>query len=285
MTYRPSPRPTFDRPTHIPYAQVTRHLWGDETSGTVDDWIYISSDKIHQLVFGLPPSGAFRHSEDYRTVFGADEVLYVLDGTFVCANPETGEVHVANAGEAVFFRKDTWHHGFNFSQRPLRVLEFYAPPPSKGTSGAYARTRRYLDQSRYERDDLLGRIPMDGVSAAAGNTMRVMRDGDLIWRLEGKRQSALVGLYAATEHLTVGKTTLMPGQQSDIEVHDGDEGLYVLAGTLNVLAPEAEGQKWFELHAQDGFYLPEGAPHQYQNLGAEPVQFLFGVAPAYRAGA
>lgn len=284
MSYSPSPRPSFDRATAIPYAQVTRHLWGDTGSGAVDDWIYVSSGSIHQLVFGLPPGGAFRHSREYRTIFGADEVLYVLEGLFVCANPETGEVHVAHPGEAIFFRKDTWHHGFSHGQTPLRVLEFYAPPPAKGTSGAYARTKPYLETSRYTRDELLGRLPMESAAAAAGNTMKVLRDADLVWRLEGAEQGALVGLYAATEQLTVGKMRLLPGQNAALEKHGGDEGLYVLSGTLNVLVPEAEGQKWFELHPKDGFFVPEGVAHQYRNMSGEPVEFLFGIAPNYLAG-
>ncbi len=284
MTYRPSPRPTFDRATAIPYAAVTRHLWGDEKSGAVDDWIYVSSDKIHELVFGLPPGGAFRHSPEYRTVFGADEVLYVLDGAFACANPETGEVHVAYPGEAVFFRKDTWHHGFNHGDTPLKVLEFYAPPPSKGTSGAYARTRPYLETSRYGQDEAFGRLPMEVDAIRSRHTMKVLRDADLLWRLEGEDQGALVGLYAATDQLTVGRMRLLPGRSAALERHGGDEGLYVLCGTLNVLVPEAEGQKWFELHPKDGFFVPEGVAHQYRNMSAEPVEFLFGVAPAYRAG-
>ena len=32
------------------------------------------------LVFGLPPGGAFRHSEEFRTIFAADELLHVLRG-------------------------------------------------------------------------------------------------------------------------------------------------------------------------------------------------------------
>jgi quercetin dioxygenase-like cupin family protein len=284
MAYKPSPRPTFDRPTHIPYAQVTRHLWGDEASGMVDDWIYVSSDKIHQLVFGLAPGQAFRHSPEFRTVFGADEVLYVLAGRFGCANPETGEVQVAEPGEAIFFRRDTWHHGFSLGTEPLRVLEFFAPPPSTGTSGAYARTRPYVEQPAYTQDQWLGRLPMESAAAAAGRSMRVLRDADLHWRLEGRAQTALVGLYCATEHLTVGRLRLLPGQRSDIVVRGGDEGLYLLSGQLNVLAPEAEGQRWFELHPRDGFYLPQGAPRQYQNLTAEPVELLFGVAPRYLPG-
>jgi quercetin dioxygenase-like cupin family protein len=283
MSYAPSPRPTFDRPTHISYSTVTRHLWGDEASGRVDDWIYVSSSKIHQLLFGLPPGGSFRHSPDFRTVFGADEVLIVLSGIYVSANPETGEVHVAKPGEAIFFRKDTWHHGFNASAEPLRVLEYFAPPPSTGTSGAYARTRPYVEQPRYVRNDWLGRLPMEQRQAETSATMRVLREADLHWRMESPKHPALVGLYAATEHLTAGKMILLPGQSSSMERHGGDEGLYLLKGTLNVLTPEAEGQTWFELHPRDGFFLPEGAPHQYQNLSAEPVEFYFGIAPTYLA--
>lgn len=284
MSYRPSPRPSFDRATAIPRAAVTRHLWGDRASGEVDDWIYVSSQKVHQLVFGLAPGAAFRHSPEYRTIFGADEVLYVLEGLFGCANPETGEVHVAKPGEAVFFRADTWHHGFSLSGERLRVLEFYAPPPAKGTSGAYARTKPYLERSSYGRDALLGRLaPSTG--AQPGDTMRVLRDSDLCYRLEGDAQGLLVGLFASTDQLTVGKARLLPGGAGGMERHAGDEGLYVLSGELNVLVPDAEGQKWFELHAGDGFFAPEGTVHQYRNMSAAPVEFLFGVAPAYSAPA
>ena len=129
----PSPRPTFDKPTAIPFEQVTRHLWGDEASGQVLDWIYVSSGKIHQLVFGLAVGGRFRHSDAHRTIFAADEIYYVLSGTLGLANPETGEVQRVCAGEAAFFRRDTWHHGFNCGTDALRVLEFFAPPPSTGS--------------------------------------------------------------------------------------------------------------------------------------------------------
>jgi mannose-6-phosphate isomerase-like protein (cupin superfamily) len=281
MGYAPSPRPTFEGATHIPYSQVTRHLWGDDTSGKVDDWIYVSSDKVHQLVFGLPPGHAFRHSDAYRTVFGADEVLYVLSGSFICANPETGEVQRAEKGEAVFFRRDTWHHGFSVGMEPLRVLEFFAPPPSTGSSGAYARTRPYIQTSRYAQDQWLGKWPMERAAFQKTNTMRVVRDRDLMWRLEGGNQAAIVGLYAATEHLTVGKLQLLPGQSTDTFVHGGDKSLYLLSGCLNVLAPENAGQKWFEVHPRDGFYLPMGMPHQLHNMSSEPLELLFGVAPAY----
>lgn len=281
MSYSASPRPTFDGPAHIPYEAATRHLWGDREAGEVADWIYVSSDKIHQLLFGLPVGGSFRHSDAYRTIFAADEVLYVLSGTMVIANPETGEVHRVLPGEAVFFRRDTWHHAFSLGPEPLRVLELFAPPPSQGTSGSYARTKPYLDTSTYHQVELRGRWPMARAEARRAFTIQVLRDSDLLWELEGEDQHILVGLLASTEHLTVGKITLLPGQHSDLQTHGGDESLYVLEGTLNIRTPENNGQRWFELKPGDGFYLPEGTPHQYYNVSDRPAQIIFGVAPGY----
>ena len=281
MSYSASPRPTFDGPSHIPYETVTRHLWGDEESGEVADWIYVSSAKIHQLVFGLAPGGAFRHSDAYRTIFAADEVLYVLSGVMALSNPETGEVHRVKPGEAAFFRRDTWHHAFNFSPEPLRVIEFFAPPPSQGTSGSYAQTKPNLGAPKYSQDQWLGRWPQAQAEAAAKYTIRVLRDADLLWRLEGTDQQLLVGILAATEHLTVGRMELLAGQRSDVELHGGDESLYLLEGALNVRVPENDGPRWFELSPGDGFFVPEGTPHQYYNMSGAQASFLCGIAPRY----
>ncbi len=281
MSYSASPRPTFDGPTHIPYETVTRHLWGDEESGEVADWIYVSSSKIHQLVFGLAPGGAFRHSDNYRTIFAADEVLYVLSGVMALSNPETGEVHRLQPGEAAFFRRDTWHHAFNFSPEPLRVIEFFAPPPSQGTSGSYAQTKPNLTAPKYSQDQWLDRWPQAQAEAEASYTIQVVREGNLQWRLEGAEQQLLVGILASTEHLTVGKMLLLAGQRSDVELHGGDESLYLLEGALNVRVPENEGPRWFELRPGDGFFIPEGTPHQYYNMSDAQVSFLCGIAPRY----
>jgi quercetin dioxygenase-like cupin family protein len=281
MGYTSSPRPTFSGPTHIPYETVTRHLWGDEASGEVADWIYVSSDKIHQLVFGLPPGGAFRHSDDFRTIFAADEVLYVLSGLMVLSNPETGEVHRLLPGEAAFFRRDTWHHAFNHSTEPLRVLEIFAPPPAQGTSGAYARTKPNLTIAKYIQEEWLGSWPMALAEARRKFTIQVLGEQDVLWGLEGQTQQVLVGLLASTEHLTVAKIQLLPGQKSDLQLHQGDESLYLLEGHLNVRVPENDGQRWFELKPGDGFYIPQNVPHQYYNMAGQPVKFIFGVAPNF----
>ncbi|MBI3958921.1 MAG: cupin domain-containing protein [Chloroflexi bacterium] len=278
MGYSPSPRPTFSEPTHRPYAAVTRHLWGDPEAGEVADWIYVSSERIHHIVFGLAPGGWFRHSDSFRTIFAADELLYVVSGEMLLANPQSGEVHRVCTGEAAFLRRDTWHHAFNQSSELLRVAEFFAPPPSQGTSGVYAQTKPNLTVSRYGQDEALGRWPMERAAIEAGQTIRILRDEDLLCRREG---NALVGLYASTEHLTAGRIHLQPGQRSDVQVHGGDESLLLLEGTLNIHCPEKAGQQWFELTPQDGFYIPKGAPHQYYNMTGQPVTALFGVAPKY----
>ena len=89
MAYKPSPRPTYDEPTALRHDAVARHLWGDPEAGQVADWIYVSSAQIHQIVWGLEPRGAFRHSAEFRTIFGADVIYYVLSGTMVIATVDS----------------------------------------------------------------------------------------------------------------------------------------------------------------------------------------------------
>ena len=55
--YRPSPRPSFGGATVIARSQAVRHVWGDSESGEVLDRIYVSNDKIHQLLFEIPAQG------------------------------------------------------------------------------------------------------------------------------------------------------------------------------------------------------------------------------------
>lgn len=270
-----SPRPTFTGPTAIPQAEAVRFLWGDGESGEVADWIYASSDKIHMLVYGLPPGGACLHSDAHRTVFGADVTYTVLEGTLVLANPEIGEVRVAQAGETILFRRDTWHHIAAHDTRKLRVLEFFAPPPSTGTSRKYAQQQPYLEQWRHSDDSLLGTWPMPPREP----TLHHRRESDVLWRLDGE---ALTGIIVSTENLTVGSTSLMPGKRSAVEAHGGDECVFVTEGTLNVRTFDAPGTGWIELHPGDGFFCPEGISHQYFNVGDQPAKAIFGVAPRWR---
>lgn len=265
-SYSPSPRPTFDVPTLIRYADVTRHLWGDDEAGVVADWIYASSQEIHALVFGLPAGGRFEHSAEFRTIFGADELLYVLDGTMVIANPQTGEVERIAAGGMVSFGAGTWHHAYAHGGEPLRVLELFAPPPATGTSGAYARTQPYLERSdwRYWRDP-------DAV-----RTLRVVRDSDVVWERD---LGVLVGVVLDTPQLRVGVLELNPGDASAVDVHTGAEVAYCLDGRMHVRAIHSGERYVFEVEPHDAVYLPPGAEHEYASYEARPARALLGVAP------
>ena len=286
MTRRSSPRPDFDRPMAIRYDEATMHLWGDTDAGYVGDRIYVSSDRIHLLEFSLPPRTRFTHSDSNRTVFAADEVLHVVEGEMLLVNPETGEAEVARTGESIFFRRDTWHHAINRSpDRPLRIMEFFAPPPATGASSTYARTRPYLDRWRYADDRWLGRWPMARAERERGRCFHLAGKRDLLWRVDDPADDLLVGLIAGTEHLTVGRGVLLPGQKSLVRSHGGDLVMVVLAGAIGVFLPDqTEPPSWFELGVGDAFYSPTGCRYQYLAHGAEPAEILFGVAPTYLPG-
>ncbi len=275
-SYRPSPRPTFDRPTLITRESATRHIWGDPEAGEVADWIYVSSGLIHSLVFGLGPGEAFRHSRDHRTIFAADELLYVLEGVMAIANPATGEVQRVQVGESVFFGPDTWHHAFAHGGGPLRVLELFAPPPSTGSSGAYAQQQPYLEESSYADDSVLGRLPQD---APATRTLWRMTKSDATWRRD---LGALVGLLVSTDQLTSGLLEVDPGGCARAHAHGGDEVLYVTHERLTVRAWDGDDVSVFELGPDDACYLPKGCRHEYRNYGPETAHAVFGVAPGYQ---
>jgi quercetin dioxygenase-like cupin family protein len=269
----PSPRPTFDGPAVIRRADVTKHVWGDPEAGEVYDWIYASTDKVHMLVFGLAPGGAFRHSEEYRTIFAADELLHVLEGVLVIADPETGEVQRAQAGESVFFRRDTWHHAFALGPEPLRVLELFAPPPAAGASST--RAQPYLETSRYADDAQLGSWPP---AVPRESRLRVLRPADVLWRRD---LGVLCGVLVSTEHLTAVTLELGPGETAAAHEHGGDEVLMALAGTVWVRAWFDDAVHVFELEPEDVCYLPAGARHEYRNPGRGSARAICGIAPRY----
>ncbi len=181
-------------------------------------------------------------------------------------------------GEAAFFRRDTWHHGMSEGPGPLRVLELFSPPPARGTSQAYAQTRPYLETSTYVQDRWLGRWPQAAQDARRAFTMKVLRPADLLWRLEGASQAALVGLLVSTEHLTAGMMRVLPGQSTGERVHGGDCILYLVAGQAKVELP---GAGTFALDLHDAFYVPDGISYRVVNADAAPAELLFGVAPTY----
>ena len=274
-------------PGAIAARDAVMKLWGDDASGTVNDEIFVSSERIQQMRFTMNAGARFAHSASHRTDMGADEVYHVLRGRLVLANPETGEVHLVEAGEAVTFGRDTWHHGFNQGNGTLDVMQYFAPPPATGSSQPYAKTRPFLDDVTYVQDRWLERWADASAEAVEERTMRVLRSPDVLWRMEGEDHPILVGIWRSTDQLTSGRVELRPGQRSDMRRHGGDLAGYVLEGRVSLLLPELQvpgpGNGWFHADVGDGFYVPAGDPYRLHNETDETARFLFGVAPTYLA--
>ena len=215
-----------------------------------------------------------RHSPEFRTVFGADELLHVLSGTMVLADPETGEVQRVAAGQSVTFGPDTWHHAFAHGGEPLRVLELFAPPPSAGTSGAYARTKPYLETSTYADDSVLGHVP--GARAAGGVPGRARRRHRLAPRPRRARRCPAEHRAHHGPHARDGL-----GQAAIEHRHGGDELLFVLRGELWVRAWQDGKAFVFELGPEDACFIPAGCEHEYRVYGAASAEAMVGIAPSY----
>ena len=268
MTYKPSPKPDFNEPTHIEYNKMETYMWGDEEAGKVKDWIYISNESLHQIIFGLEPGNNFKHSDQYRTIFGADELLYVLSGVLIINNPETGETHKILPGESVFFQKDTWHHAFNYSEEYLQVLEFFSPPPITGTSGAYAREKKLLKNIKYKRDKYL--YPSETFKNE--NSFKIITTKDYIWSLEGDKQETLIGTLVKTQNLDVKIINLKPLQETNIFNFKKNTSYLSLSNNLEIFFDD---KKKFLLSEKDGLYLPSNYSFKIKNLNNFDANIIF----------
>jgi mannose-6-phosphate isomerase-like protein (cupin superfamily) len=272
-------------PVVVRYADLERRTWGDEESGRLSDWYYADNVNLSMNIVGMPPNGGVLHSDQNRSMRNADCFFYVLEGLLVDVNAVTGEVFVARPGEATFFRKGLWQHSWNYSNTQLRIVEFVQPAPRTGSCSEYGwTTENIVPPYKHHRDEFLGRWPMAKAEAAKEATIWVIRDEDILWRLEGsvRGREILVGIMASTENMTVGKITFLGGQRSSEFVHRGDKVVFVEEGNLHIEFPET--QRWVELEAYDGCRIPRDTRHSFYNMSADPARCVFGVAPDYLPG-
>ena len=205
-------------------------MWGDAGSSLVTDRVYLSNDQLHVLEFELPPRSEFRHSESNKTVFAADVAYCVLAGELIVADPEFGEVQMVPAGRTVFFRRDSWHHGFNPGGDVVRVVEFFAPPPARGTASEYARRQPDLQRPKYRDDRWNGRLPDE--TGERQSRFRVIEARDAHWSFAASAPSHLVGTLVDTEFLTVAVGRVFAGHVEDPRTIGDESLLIVTAGEL-----------------------------------------------------
>ena len=275
---RATPRPTFDGPTVLRRADVAHHVWGDTRAGLVTDRVYVSSDSLHVLEFELAPGGEFRHSPTNKTVFAADVTYCVLEGTLVLADPQHGEVQVVRAGEQVLFHRDTWHHGFNPSRSVTRVLDFFAPPPSRGTASGYAMHQPALEESRYQDTRWSHRWPEAAAEQRTSRKLHVLRQADALWSFAADSASHLRGCLVDTEHLSVHVGTVFGGHTEDHRKVEDESVLVVTGGELWAdLQDERSGR--FSAHCLttgDAVFSPRDSLLRLLVRGGEPATYLMG---------
>jgi quercetin dioxygenase-like cupin family protein len=272
-------------PMVVRHREAARFLWGDATSGEVADVIYGRNKVIGTLLFKLRPGGYFKSSDTWKSFFDQDRFYYVVKGEVAVQDPETGEIAVASAGEAVHWRGAKWHFGYNFSATECVVLDWYAPqerPPSV-TELEFAATKPKFTTEKPGRIELLEKWPAMLAQSKAeaqceGGMITATKQGALHF-IHGDSHPVMESLLVSTKELTAGTVDLMAGARSDNRSHPSDKVIFVTSGKLHVYLPDTHD--WFELEEWDLLYLPPSVQHQYWNYSDRPLSFAFMVVPKY----
>lgn len=276
----------FDKPTLVRRGEAVRFLWGDDKAHYVPDLIYGRGERIAGLIYKLAPGEYFRTSETWRTIYDQDRYYYVVCGELTIQDPETGDIAVAKAGEAVYWHGARYHFGYNFNFEETLVLDWYAPPEraSNVPEIVHSATKKQLKERIDGREDLLTNWPS---GASADRAMRqkegrvtTLRRADALPFILGEQAPVRMDIFVSSLNLTAGVFDLRPSIMSDPETHGGDETLFALEGAVHVYLPDS--YDWFELHPLDCLYLPEGTRHQYANTGSALARAAFCVTPHYR---
>lgn len=86
--------------------------------------------------------------------------------------------------------------------------------------------------------------------------------------------------YFKTEKITLGTSTLAPGETGAIDWgHKAShEIFFVVRGTVQMRTPHTDEK--FVLHEGDAIIMPETVPHELTNLGTETAVISWSLAPS-----
>lgn len=276
---RPTPRPRSTEPRLIRRSDAVAHVWGDDEAGYVTDRVLSSTDQLHALEFDLAPGGGFRHSALNQTVFGADVLYYVLEGELLLTNPQSGEVVRAEQGTGRLFHRGTWHNGFAASvSAPVRVLEFFSPPPSRGTASDFAKRQPALDDALYRDERWEGRWPQARAEREAATSFHRVSAADALLSFRDSVPSHLVATLVSTPYLHVIEGTVQPGHVEQFRIVDRESVLTVLEGELwvDVWSDSIGFQATNVLGPGDSMFLPLGCSERLLVRSAAPARYLRG---------
>jgi quercetin dioxygenase-like cupin family protein len=205
----------------------------------------------------LDPDSALNHVH-----VGAEEVLYVLEGT--------GEVRVEGAthrvgpGQAVFIPDGAEHGYVNLGAEPLIVVGAMAPPID-------------LDGIR----PAMPRLDLSGLRSASLDegavAPRMMDERQVTPTLMGERSfRVLVSPEVGCRQMTQF-TGVIPTGRAPLHAHPHEEAVYILAGAGRLWI---EDQPVGELRSGSVVFFPIGVRHTLENVGREDMKVLGAFSPA-----
>ncbi|MBI4612595.1 MAG: cupin domain-containing protein [Planctomycetes bacterium] len=87
---------------------------------------------------------------------------------------------------------------------------------------------------------------------------------------QGTTREVLLGPADGMPNFFLRKFRMAPGTGMPLHSNDVEHEQYVLAGRARIRV----GEEVHEVGPGDALYIPAGALHDYQTLGAEPFEFL-----------
>ncbi len=217
----------------------------------------LGADHVMAYRLTLEPDSGLSHVHA-----GAEEVLYVLEGTGE-ARIE-GASHHVGPGQAVFIPDGAEHTYINTGQTPLVVVGALAPP---------------IDLA--DIHPAMPRLDLSGLQSASlneGSVAPTMMDERRVTpTLMGERSfrvlvSPTVGCRQMTQF-----TGVIPTGRAPLHAHPHEEAVYILAGT---------GRLWIEnepvgdLRPGSVVFFPIGVRHTLENSGREDMKVLGAFSPA-----
>jgi quercetin dioxygenase-like cupin family protein len=228
--------------------------------GGVLQWLIdrdLGAEHVMAYRLALDPDSALSHVH-----IGAEEVLYVLEGTGE-ARVE-GATHQVSAGQAVFIPDGAEHSYVNTGPTPLIVVGAMAPPID-------------LEDIRLAmpRLDLSGLQSASLIERAVAPTM--MDERQVTPTLMGERSfRVLVSPEVGCRQMTQF-TGVIPTGRAPLHAHPHEEAVYILAGTGRLWI---EDQPVGELRSGSVVFFPIGVRHTLENTGREDMKVLGAFSPA-----
>ena len=131
----------------------------------------------------------------------------------------------------------------------------------------------------------LGNWPTNVKDASKNKELLVVTEDETINYIHGEENQNKISLFISNDTSNIGILTIPEGKHTDIEIHEGDEAIWVLKGDLQIKAwgeterKEKVFQKCYSLKTNEKFLIPKGYKHQYFNLEKGSTKVLFAISP------